>query len=195
MMHEMDLQKHITVSNSGVVYNDTDRVQADFGIRIISWGEQGPFDFMLFGPLITVSGLMQQGVSKRHPNEMFGLAEECRKAWKSTVVDRSGQIEVDGKARCAFLFQEKWDFEKDTTTFPAIIPRLARAGEDLFSSIFEVNCDDGLKEIGQTIRKLMSSGGRSVAITSDKLFEPGGMIYTHPEGKLKADGSNWMKEG
>jgi hypothetical protein len=54
MAHEIDLRKHQTVSNSGILYKDTDSVQADFGIRIISLGDQGPFDFMLFGPLIIV---------------------------------------------------------------------------------------------------------------------------------------------
>src|SRR5690242_2589301 len=125
MTHEIDLRKHLTVSNSGVVYNDADSVQADFGMRIIALGEQGPFDFTLFGPVIKAPDLIQHGSSTRNQNEMFGLTEECRKAWQSTVVERWGPIEEDGKSRNAFAFQALWDFEKDTTTLATIVPRLA----------------------------------------------------------------------
>lgn len=195
MAYEIDLQKHLTVSNSGT--NDNDSVQANFGIRIISRDDKGPFDFSLFGPLIDDPDLNLTGISNRSAKEMFALAEECRKTWKSTLVDHRGQTEVDGKTKFGFPFQDKWDFQEGTVVLVDIVPRLARAGENLFTSIFEKKCDDGLKEIGQTIRRLLASADRCVAITSDKLFEPWGMLYTHPvEGeKLADDGSNWVKNG
>ena len=195
MSYEIDLRKHQTVSNSGT--KDNDSLQADLGIRIISLGDQGPFDFTLFGPLIKSPDLNLHGISHRTANELFALAEECRKTWKSAVVDSRGQTEVDGKTKFAFPFQDEWDFQKDEKILDVIVPRLAQAGENLFTSIFERKCDDGLKEIGQTLRNLMGSGDQRVAITSNKLFQPWGMLYTHPaEGaKLNDNGSNAVKEG
>jgi len=86
MTHDFDLREHQTISNAGT--RDNDSVQADLGIRIISLGDQGPFDFTLFGPLINDPDLNLHGVSEPSANEMFALAEECRKTWKSAVVDR-----------------------------------------------------------------------------------------------------------
>lgn len=195
MDHEIDLREYQTVSNPGT--KDNDSLQADIGIRIISLGDHGPFDFTLFGPLIKSPDLHLHGISHRTKNEMFALAEECRKTWKSAVVDRRGQTEVNAKTKFAFPFQDKWDFQKDDKILDDIVPRLAQAGENLFTSIFERKCDDGLKEIGQTLRNDMGSGDQCVAITSDRLFQPWGMLYTHPgEGaKLKDNGSNAVKEG
>jgi hypothetical protein len=85
---------------------------------------------------------------------MFALAEECRKVWKSTLVNRQCQINVDGKAKFTFPFQEKWDFQNDNAILIEIVPRLARAGEDLSTSVFEQKCDDGPNEIGQTIPEI-----------------------------------------
>lgn len=195
MAHKIDLREHQTVSNSGT--KDNDGVKVDFGIRINSFDEKGPFDFMLFGPLIEDPDANLSGVSNRNAKEMFGLAEECRKAWRSALVDLQAPMEVDGNTKFAFPFQVKWDFHGDTQVLADIVPRLARAGENLFTSIFERKCDDGLKEIGQTIRTLLGSADRCVAITSDKLFQPWGMLYTHPveDEKLADDGSNWVKNG
>jgi hypothetical protein len=194
MAHEIDLRKHQTVSNSGT--RDNDSVQADFGFRINSYGSR-TFDFSLFGPLVSNSDLNFAGLSERSDIEMFALAEECRRTWKSALVGCECKIEVDGKSKFTFPFQEKWDFEKETALLVDVVPRLARAGENLFTSIFEQRCDDGLKEIGYTIRHFVASADRRVAITSDKLFQPLGMLYTHPvEGeKLADDGSNWVKNG
>jgi len=195
MTHDFDLREHQTISNAGT--RDNDSVQADLGIRIISLGDQGPFDFTLFGPLINDPDLNLHGVSERSANEMFALAEECRKTWKSAVVDRQGKTEVDGKTKFAFPFQVNWDFEEHPEILTDIAPRLARAGQNLFTSIFEQKSDKGLKEIGETIGSVLGSGERCVAITSNKLFQPWGMLYTQPEGsaKLVDDGSNWVKAG
>ena len=195
MPHEIDLRKHKTVSNSGT--EDNGSIQADFGIRIDSRGEEGPFDFVLFGPLINGPDLHLSGISNRKTTEMFGLAEECRKAWKSSLVDLQGQTEVGGKTRFGFPFQDKWDFQDTPGVLNGIIPRLARAGENLFTSIFEQKCDEDLKEIGQMLRTLLGSADRCVAITSDDLFQPWGMLYTHPvvDEELADDGSNWVKNG
>jgi hypothetical protein len=195
MAHEIDLREHQTVSNTGA--KDNDSVQVNFGIRINSLDNKGGgFDFQLFGPLIVSPELHFSGISNRSATEMFGLAEECRNTWKSELVDRKARTEVDGVTKFGLPFQDKWDFQ-DTGLLVDIVPRLARAGENLFTSIFEQNCDEGLKEIGQTIRRLMGSADQSVAITSDKLFQPWGMLYTHPveSEELADDGSNWVKNG
>lgn len=195
MAYEIDLREHQTVSNVGT--KDNDSVQADLGIRIIALAEQGPFDFTLFGPLIKDPDLNLHGTSHRSQNEMFGLAEECRKAWKSTLVEHRTQTMTNGKTKFAFPFQEKWDLHEDTHILGDIVPRLARASENLFTSIFEQKCDEGLKEIGQTIRTHLSSADRCIAITSNKLFQPWGMLYTQPgqNAKLRADGSNAVEDG
>ena len=195
MAHEIDLREHQTVSNSGT--KDNDSVQADFAIRITSPDDERSFEFTLFGPAVKEPDLSFSGISNRSANEMFALAEECRKTWKSVLVDHQGHAEVDVGPKFVWPFQDKWDFQDDSGVLAEIVARLARAGENLFTLIFELKCDDDLKEIGQTIRSLLGSADRCVAITSDKLFQPWGMLYTHPvQGeKLADDGSNWVKNG
>lgn len=194
MAHEIDLREHQTVSNAGTTDNDS--VPADFGIRIILNDKQR-FDFSLFGPQIDDPDLNLSGISFRSALEMFALAEECRMVWKLALVDRGDRTEIEGKTKFGFPFQDKWDFEEDESILADIIPRLAQAGENLFTSIFEQQCDDDLKEIGQAIRSLLGSAERCVAITSDELFQPWGMFYTHPvkSEKLAYNGSNWVKNG
>jgi hypothetical protein len=195
MAFEIDLREHRTVSNSGT--SDNDSMKADLGIRINFLEGEKQFDFSLLGGLVEDPDLNSSGKSSRSANEMFALAEECRKKWKSALVDHQAHAEVDGKTRYVFPFQDRWDFRDDSGVLVDIVPRLARAGEDLFTSIFEQKCDDDLKEVGHTIRHLLASADRYVAITSDKLFQPWGMLYTHPvqDEKLAGDGSNWVKNG
>jgi hypothetical protein len=195
MPHGYNLREHQTVSNSGSVYPDS--IAADLGIRIVVPRQnEGEFDFTLFGPVITSPDRNLHGVSRRPPSEIFALVDECRSVWKSAVVDFQRKVDVEGKAKFEFSFQEQWNFKNEANFHQNAAPRLAKAGENLFASIFEIKCDDGLREIGQALRTL-SLKDRYIAITSNSFFLPWGMLYTHPiEGAtLKADGSNWEKKG
>jgi hypothetical protein len=197
MTYEIDLRRYQTVSNPGAY--DKDSTQADLGMRIISMSKEGngPYDFSLYGPMIENPDAQLNGLSSRNKFDMIALAKECRDAWKSTVVDHQLRSEIEGKPQFLHPFQEKWDFQQEGRILDDIIPSLARAGENLFTSIFERECDDDLKEIGDTLRKLMASDSRYLVITSNSLFQPWGMLYTHPDqlGRLKQDGSNAVKEG
>lgn len=197
MAYEIDLRSYQTVANLGAYDNDS--MQADMGMRIISMSKEGngPYDFSLFGPMIQTPDAQLNGLSFRNKYDMIALAGECRNTWKSVVVDRQCQSEIDGSRKFVRPFQDKWDFQQEDKILDDVVPSLARAGEDLFTSLFERDCDDDLKEIGGSLRRLMASGNRYLVITSDSLFQPWGILYTHPEGlgNLKQDGSNAVKEG
>ena len=197
MAHEFDLRRYETVLNPGVC--DDDIAQADLGIRIISTSKDADcsYDFSLFGPMIKNSDAQMNGLSFRNKYDMIALAGECRDTWRKALIEHRYRMEIDGKPRFLFPFQEKWDLHLEKEILDGIIPTLARAGENLFTSIFERECDNDLREAGKTLRRIMASGDRHLAITSDSLFQPWSMLYTHPEelGELKEDASNAVREG
>jgi hypothetical protein len=196
----LDLTTHRTVRNFDDlpkvpgVYEDN--VQADVGLRITRASpEEGYYDFILFGPLVTGPDLNQNGVSRRDRDDMFAKIEDCRKVWKNVVVDKTAFS--DDTKKHWIPFQSKWDFQNEPQWLKAAAPQLALAGERLFRMIFESKCNNDLKNIGATLRRVLSSQACYLAITSSTLFVPWGMLYTHPVGKgsLLPDGTNYEKEG
>jgi hypothetical protein len=201
MPYEMTLNHTISNSDSlaHVAGVHEHNVRADIGLRIaLANPEDGQFDFTLFGPAIQSAGLNLNGYSKLKPAQVFAAVEECRKEWMSSVVDFKRQVQANGKMQYETPFQAKWDFKDDPALLKDVAPRLALAGDKLFTSIFELDSSDAdLKKIGQALRDLSSATPRCIAITSRVMFLPWGMLYTHPvPGEtLFADGSNWTKDG
>lgn len=199
--YQLDLPGHETISNSDVWADDgiaSNNVSADFGLRVTRVPpEDGQFDFVLFGPLITSQALNQSGISRRSTSDVFGAVEECRKEWKGAVVDLTRSVSRGGgKPVFEHSFQERWDFKDEPSLLNSLAPRLALAGDKLFNSIFELDCDDCLPDVARTLRTLLRTS-RYIAVTSAKFFLPWGMLYTHPAAneELYPDGSNWDKRG
>src|SRR5437660_1182165 len=196
MAYGFDLHEHKTISNSGdlahVLGVHEDNIQADVGLRITRpQVEKGKLDFTLFGPIIKSADLNLNGISQRAPKDIFARVEACRQEWKKVVVDLKTYAE-DREPKYEFPFQNAWDFAKEPQLLQDAAPVLARAGDSLFKAIFELKSDDGLKEIGQRLRVVLSEQPGYVAITSSDVFLPWGMLYTHPIAgeKLAPDGSN-----
>lgn len=203
MTYELDLGRHQTISNSNL-FTDVpgthkDNIRANVGLRITrAEAKDGTFDFVLVGPAIHNVGGYEDGTSKWSEKEIFGLVESCRKVWQETVVNRSRRIsKPDGGALHEFIFQERWDCQSEPDILNALAPDLAVAGAELFTLIFERNCDERLKELGQALRSALRLAPQYIAITSNDVFLPWGMLYTHPvaDEDLKPDGTNWRKEG
>ena len=141
------------------------------------------------------------GVSKHTPNDILELVQDCRQSWKKALVCLQRQNPT-GKPAFFHPFQVFWDFSEETEQLSedlltSVMPSLAKAGEDLYRRIFEREGDDNLEKLSETLRSLLASGRRNIAITSDEFFLPWGMLYTHPIAgqSLDSKGTNWRKEG
>jgi hypothetical protein len=199
MAYRLQLEEHNVISNSNglahIAKFNKDSIKADIGLRIIRLGPEA-LDFTLHGPLIEDPDLNLNGRSQRPANEIFTRVEVCRQDWKKNIVDLKTYAE-DRQPNYQFPFQNAWDFADDPSLLDRAGPALARAGDSLFKAIFELKCDEGLKEVGQSLRSILKSRSCFISITSDDLFLPWGLLYTHPipGEKLASDGSNWEKEG
>src|SRR5258708_26075021 len=99
-----ELQLTHTLSNSAnlgrIAGVHEDNVAADIGLRIARADSlDGTFDFMLFGNAVQTDDLNLIGYSRQTESEIFAAVEECRDEWKTNVVDRKVQVELDGKKK------------------------------------------------------------------------------------------------
>jgi hypothetical protein len=133
------------------------------------------------------------------PNDVFGHVEDCRKVWSQEIVIGFKETvpNPEGGVRPAFPFQERFDLKSRPELLKSAFPKLAVAGSNLFSLLFE--CDGGgdLKRVAQRLREGCQRGALTLLVTSDVFFIPWTMIYVHPEKgvELAPDGSNFKKEG
>ena len=201
MQFSLDLDRHHTVSNSGdltlIPRIRADGIAADIGIEISG---DNPFEFRLFGRALDLVEGLQDGISMRTVEDVFGIVEDCRRCWAAEIVDLKVQKQdLSERPNYEFPFQKNWSFD-DTweKTIHDAVARLARAGDDLFTLIFERDCDEDLTRLSATLREtLHQAESLNICITSTTLFMPWGMVYTHPtpDEALASDGSNWKKEG
>jgi hypothetical protein len=201
MHYLLNLKGNLKVSNSHTLANlpgvHEDNVKGDIGLRVSRKYPNGECEFTLLGPSIDCDGSCLTGVSQHPMTDIFGLVEECRQKWKTAVVEFSHQTSTNGESKYEFPFKERWDFTSEPGFVNAIAAQLARAGENLFISIFETNCNERLTDIARVLRRKLSEKDRYIAVTSSDLFLPWSMLYTHPRNdeELAQDGSNWKKEG
>jgi hypothetical protein len=202
MPYPLKPEQHNTLSNtagltpgSPILGVHKDNVKVDIGLRIIRVDAKA-IDFTAFGPLVRNSDLNLNGKSHRPKEEVFARVETCRQEWKKAVVDCQNVAE-EGRPKYQFPFQDEWDFADQPQLLKGAAPKLAVAGSKLFSAIFELKADAGLKEVGKALRDVLSGQPRCISITSSDVFLPWGMLYTHPvaKGTLDPNGSNWEKEG
>jgi hypothetical protein len=204
MAVELKLEGHRTASNSdnfaklsGTIGRKIVKKRADLRLEV-SLNQHNKFSFLLFGKDLDGSDVDEGGVSERTDKEVFAISDNCRREWVKHIIDfeRPAAGAVAGK-ETEKPFQYFWNFRKEAQLLKSAAPNLAYAGNMLFSLIFELKGNAELKQLGQKLRTIMASGSRYLAVTSDELFLPWGMIYTHPidKGKLKEGGSNFEKEG
>jgi hypothetical protein len=135
------------------------------------------------------------------PFELFGHVEECRKVWSQEIVNgfQEKVAKPAGGVRPIFPFQEGFDLKTRPELLQAAFPKLAVAGSNLFSLLFECDSGGDLKRVAQQLRDgcQRQRSQLTLTITSDVFFVPWNMIYVHPEkgAELAPDGSNFKREG
>jgi hypothetical protein len=200
MPYILNTKAHNTVSNPGGFSHGSAGPQGmkapDLGLRIT---RNRDLDFTLFGRLVESDYGNFFGTSTRSASEIFSRCNDCRQSWIEAVIELKGSA-IDPETqeeKFTHPFQDEWNHDGHPERLEAVAPALAVAGDKLFNAIFESGGDEGLKEIGKTLRDLLSTQSCNVAITSSDVFLPWGMLYTHPvpDERLKPDGSNFRKEG
>lgn len=195
MAHELMLSHTLSNSdNLGYIagVHETN-VAADIGLRIMrAHPQDGTFQVVLHGSAVHSLEAGLDGVFKQPEVAVFAAVEECRREWTNSVVDRK-----IGNGKFRLPFQKLWDLGKEPAHLAEVAPKLALAGDKLFILFFELGDDAGLQAIAKELRSIVSAKPRCLVVTSSDVFLPWGMIYTHPVAgeTLKADGSNWRKEG
>lgn len=200
---EFDLSKHQTVSNplptspSPPADGQVGRadIYPDLMLMVDQVGEDSGFDIRVIRKK-DLKGLRAR--SFRKAVDVFHRVRDCRSVWDQHIVNLNRPvINPLGAQSSLYPFQAGWDFQQDATLLDDAAPHLARAGDDLFTLIFEREGNDELIPLGGWLRSLLRAGSGHIVIYSESLFLPWGMLYTHPvEGQeLAADGSNWLPEG
>ena len=189
--YRLDLTTNQTVANSDFNFPPTDQgpVFPDIMLYIKrALPENGSFEFNLIVPELKAR-MFSVGYLKKSGTEVFEAVEECRVAWKQAVVNMT-------RPNYQSPFQQRWEFADAPELLASVAPELAIAGEKLFVSIFELECDEKLLTLAATLRELLDKP-RCIAFLSEDFFIPWSMLYTQPPDKepLAADGSNWEASG
>jgi hypothetical protein len=199
--YRLDLEAHRTVANgdvaAGFPATNSDNLETGLALRIKREArDDGPFEFMLFGGRQLKPGEFFLGYSNRSEADVFAAVEECREEWKQGVVDLERAVEREGKPDHEWPFQARWNFQEEPQLLAAVAPRLALAGHKLFTSVFELACDDDLPKLAAKVREVLHAPC-CIAINSADFFIPWSMLYTQPPDKepLAIDGSNWDLRG
>jgi hypothetical protein len=191
----IDLSKAVTVTNSDLASPrspDAARrtLENDLTLRIQAVSPQdGQYEFNLCGRLITDPSIISGITHKTHEN-LFVAVNECREVWSSTVVN------FLDRQKNRTPFQEEVDFSTRPELLQQIGADLAVAGNKMFFAVFLDKADSDLRLIASRLRELLRSP-RYLAVSSDKIFLPWGLMYTHPVAgeELDENGSNWDKRG
>lgn len=156
----------------------------------------GPYEFDGLGELFPAEHGRYRGKLNLTEGKLLGLVESCRREWRNTIVDHAEVIkDKDGGRKQIHPFQDNWNLANiDVRLYNKMMATLAIAGTKLFQGIFYAG-DDDLKNIGKVLENASGSRELVLAMTSENFFAPWRMMYVHPKGKLKVDGSNWEIDG
>jgi hypothetical protein len=127
---------------------------------------------------------------------LFDVVQACRTAWERALEDLMNTRPSPTGGEYAYRpYENAWDKPVDDGTFRKLAAKLAVAGDELFSSIFERNQGTTLDQIAANLREIARSGSRTLAVKTADFHIPWRMLYTHPTGKLDADGGNFVPSG
>lgn len=124
---------------------------------------------------------------------LFDVVQACRSAWEHALegLTTTRPDPVGGGEKPYRPYEYAWDKPVSDDAFRSLAAKLAVAGNDLFSSIFEHNKGTALDQIASNLRGIARSGSRVLAVKTVDFHVPWRMFYTHPTGKLDADGTNF----
>jgi hypothetical protein len=130
-------------------------------------------------------------------DSLFDVVQECRSAWEKALEDlvttRDNPI---GAGQIPYHpYENAWHRPVTDDDFRMLGAKLAVAGNDLFINAFERSGDSRLDRIAANLREIAQSGSNMLTVSTTHFHIPWRMIYTHPNGELAADGSNFEASG
>jgi CHAT domain len=128
----------------------------------------------------------------------IAVVNKARGVWTSAVVNHQGvKPKPGGGHQPVFPFQDVALQPVDKKTFQQLAGKLARAGEDLFTDLFEISSDPSLEMISQRLKHAVRSKECTFTVQAEDFHVPWGMLYTHPDAnvKLSANGENFDPRG
>jgi hypothetical protein len=128
---------------------------------------------------------------------LFDVVQACRRAWEQALeaLATTRPNPISGGEEPYRPYEYAWDTPVTDDAFHALGAKLAVAGNDLFSSLFERNQGSPLDKIAARLREIAQSGRRMLTVKTTRFHIPWRMLYTHPAGELAADGSNFKPSG
>jgi CHAT domain len=132
-------------------------------------------------------------------NGVFHLVQACRTAWEQAFESlKVMQPDATGAGQKPYRpYENAWDKPVDQKAFRELAGKLAVAGEQLFSSIFERNRGTRLDDVAARLRQLARSGKCTLPVHAADFHIPWRMLYTHPDATeaLAEDGRNFSPAG
>ena len=132
-----------------------------------------------------------------HKDGLFDVVETCRNAWEQALeAFTTARPDTAGGGEKPYRpYEHAWSKPLDSGAFRALAAKLAVAGNDMFTSLFERNQGTKLDSIAARLREIARSGERILTVKSECFHIPWRMLYTHPAGELAADGNNFDASG
>lgn len=183
-----DIEK--SLDRDGTIYVET----------TVQGGEKFKID--LDGDVLAVKGMDR----RRRPalidldrSGLLAVVNKARDVWTSAVVNYQSEVKSKpgGGHRPVYPFQDVAKQPVDIETFQQLAGQLARAGEDLFTDLFERSLDPSLEKIAQRLKHAVRSKECAFTIQTEDFHIPWGMLYTHPDPTvpLCANGENFKPQG
>ncbi len=130
---------------------------------------------------------------------LFDLVQACRTDWEEGLESLTTiRPDPTGAAENPYRpYENTWDEPVDAATFSKLAGKLAVAGGELFSGIFERNRRTQLDEVAATLRAVARSGECALTVYAPEFHIPWRMLYTHPHEteELAEDGANFDPAG
>ena len=128
---------------------------------------------------------------------LFDVVQTCRSAWEEALeaLTTRRPNTVGGAEKPFRPYEHTWDEPITDDAFRALGAKLAIAGNDLFTSIFERNQGTPLDKIAMNLRNIARSGERMLTVKTAHFHIPWRMLYTHPACELAADGHDFEPSG
>ncbi len=157
----------------------------DNEIVVRAWGE----------PIYPQDGNQYKGIRRLKKSDLLGAINRCRDIWQTQVIG----LKLEGPGRSADRpFVDKVDLSQgeDPRHFEKAGLELARAGNDLFNTIFNWT-DPQVHEIGLRLAEALRKKSRVITFHSEEVFIPWRMMYTppDPDTQLYSDDASWDPAG
>jgi CHAT domain len=128
---------------------------------------------------------------------LFDAVQTCRSAWDQALeaLTTMRANPIGGAEKPFRPYEHAWDKPVSDDSFHELGAKLAVAGNDLFTCVFERNQGTPLDKVAARLRNIARSGECILTVKTAHFHIPWRMLYTHPAGELAADGNNFKPSG